>query len=184
MIVFLLEEPSMKMLLEGILPQIIDNEEYRLFAHEGKGDLLRSIPIKLKGWNLPGTKFVIVHDQDNNDCLELKSRIQELCRPYKKTVLVRIACHELESWYFGDLHAVEAAYHKDLKVLRNKGKYKEPDRIEDPKAVLRRFIPELTQIEGASRISKCMDINANTSHSFRVFVNGVRKICDGAPGRG
>lgn len=176
MIVFLLEEPSMKFFLEGILPKILGDEKYFLISHEGKGDLLKSIPIKLKAWTSPDARFVIVHDQDNNDCIELKSRIEDICRPYKKIVLIRIVCRELESWYFGDLEAVEKAYEKDLRKLRTGAKYRIPDDIQDPKKVIRGFVPELTQIEGAKRISKLIDIEKNTSHSFRVFVDGVRNL--------
>ena len=110
MIVFLLEEPSMEALLKEILPKIIKNDRFFLIPHEGKDNLLQSIPIKLKAWNVPNTRFVIVQDQDNNDCIELKNRINEICKPYHKEVLIRIVCKELESWYFGDLAAVSAAY--------------------------------------------------------------------------
>ena len=75
MVVFLLEERSMESFLKGILPQIIMNEEYRLIPHEGKGDLLKSIPNKLKGWSIPNTKFVIIYDQDSNDCIDLKKQV-------------------------------------------------------------------------------------------------------------
>lgn len=175
MIVFLLEERSMEALLDQILPQIL-REKYILIPHEGKGDLLKSIPIKLKAWNTPNTKFVIVHDQDNSDCVELKAQIAEICQPYNKPVLIRIVCRELESWYFGDLKAVEKAYGVDLKKLRNNAKYRNPDIISDPKSILKKAIPELTQIDGAKRISVYMDIDNNTSHSFSVFVSGIKKF--------
>lgn len=47
-IVFLLEEPSMKVALEGLLPRILPGENFRLIAHEGKQDLAKSIPRKLR----------------------------------------------------------------------------------------------------------------------------------------
>ncbi len=176
MIVFLLEEPSMEALLNNILPKIPMNDSYKLIPHQGKNDLLRSIPTKLKAWTIPDTRFVIVHDQDSNDCMMLKRDIEEICRPYNRTVLIRIVCRELESWYFGDIEAVEAAYNKNLRKLKNSVKYRVPDSIKDPKDVIRRFIPELTQIDGAKRISRYMDINHNSSHSFNVFLEGIRKL--------
>jgi hypothetical protein len=178
MIVFLLEERSMEALLNGILPKIIGNEEYKLIPHEGKNDLLRSIPKKLKCWTLPNTKFVIVHDQDNNDCVSLKGKISEICRPYKKDVLIRIVCRELEAWYFGDLEAVEKAYNQDLKKLKNQKRYSDPDLIIDPKEVLKRMVPGMMQIDGAKRISKHMEIKKNKSHSFQVFVSGVQNLIE------
>lgn len=174
MIVFLLEEPSMEALLKVILPQIIKNEQYMLIPHDGKGDLLISIPIKLKAWSMQDTEFVIVHDQDNNDCVELKRQIRDICAPYKREVLIRIACRELESWYLGDLQAVEKAYGVDLSKIKNNRKYADPDIVVDPKAIIKRYVPQLTQIDGAKRISKHMDIENNKSHSFNVFVDGIR----------
>ena len=177
MIVFLLEEKSMEALLNEILPQILGNEPFLLIPHEGKGDLLQSIPRKLKGWPREDTSFVIVHDQDANDCMQLKEKILDICKPYNRKVLVRIVCRELESWYFGDLDAVEAAYGKSLKSLRNRSKYRIPDIIIDPKSAIKKVLPELTQIDGARRIGKHMLIDKNSSHSFHVFVDGVRSIC-------
>ena len=149
-----------------------------MISHEGKNDLIHSIPIKLKAWKMPGTRFVIVHDQDCHDCIDLKNRIEEVCEPYNREVLIRIVCRELESWYFGDIQAVEKAYGKDLSKIRCSNKYRIPDAIIDPKERIKRWIPELTQIDGARRISKYMNIEDNTSHSFRVFVDGVKRMCE------
>ena len=75
-VVFLVEEPSMKWVLEALLPKILrEDVRYFIIPHEGKGDLIKSIPTKLKGWNLPDTKFVIVHDQDDQDCKKLKTEL-------------------------------------------------------------------------------------------------------------
>lgn len=49
-IVFLLEEKSMKYLLDGILPYILpDGVRFITIPHEGKSDLQKSIPNKLQG---------------------------------------------------------------------------------------------------------------------------------------
>lgn len=62
-LVFLLEESSMKEMLELLLPRILpDNINYLCIPHESKSDLEKSIPRKLKAWNSPNTKFVIVRD--------------------------------------------------------------------------------------------------------------------------
>ncbi|MBE5896138.1 MAG: DUF4276 family protein [Lachnospiraceae bacterium] len=176
MIVFLLEERSMEALLDELLPRIIPGEDYRLIPHEGKQDLIKSIPHKLRAWNVPNSKFVIVHDQDSNDCLALKSKILEICKTCQKDVLVRIPCHELEAWYFGDLQAVEKAYNINLKRLMRNKKYENPDAIVNPKTIIKQYVPGLTQIDGARRIGKNMDIENNKSYSFNVFVSGVRGI--------
>ena len=177
-LVFLLEERSMKELLDGILPRILpQNVSFQTIPHNGKSDLRKSIPIKLKGWNEPNVAFVIVHDQDSNDCMTLKQDLIELCAPYGKRILVRIPCHELEAWYWGDLAAVSAAYGCNLTTLNSRAKYRYPDKIENPKQELKKHLPSITQIDGARRIAPHMNIQDNTSHSFKVFVQGVQAMC-------
>ena len=63
-IVFLLEEDSMKVLLEGLLPRLFPGLSFLCLSHEGKQDLEKSIPRKLKAWREPGVRFVVVRDQD------------------------------------------------------------------------------------------------------------------------
>ena len=43
-IVFLLEEDSMKVLLEGLLPRLMPDLTFQCLAHEGKQDLEKSVP--------------------------------------------------------------------------------------------------------------------------------------------
>lgn len=50
----------------------------------------------------------MLRDKDSGDCVETKNRLAGICRDAgKPNALIRIACHELESWYLGDLSAVE-----------------------------------------------------------------------------
>lgn len=178
-LVFFLEERSMKELLDGILPRILpEGILFQTIPHQGKSDLEKSLPIKLKGWNEPDTKFVVVHDQDSNNCIELKQKLKKLCAGYGKEVLIRIPCHELEAWYWGDLPAVSKALGKDISALSKKRKYHIPDQIENPKRELKRYLPDMGQIDSARRIAPHMNIMENTSHSFRVFTQGVLKLCD------
>ena len=178
-IVFLVEERSMEVVLEGVLPSILpDNVGYTIVKHSGKSNLKKSIPRKIKGWNIPDTYFVIIIDQDSNDCLKLKDEIKSLCPPEhaKNDVLIRIVCHELEAWYFGDLGAVSEAYGLDLTKLEQKRKYSVPDSIENPKDELKKLIPQHEQISGARKIAPLMDINNNRSKSFNVLLDGIRRI--------
>lgn len=177
LIVFLLEERSMKEVLDTLLPRILhENVSFKTIPHSGKSDLQQSIPRKLKAWNTPDTKFVIVQDQDSNDCVDLKQQLIKLAEPSGRDVLIRIACRELESWYFGDLNAVSQAYGKDVRDLAVKRKYRNPDQIENPKRELKQIFPKHQQIEGARQISRYMSIEENTSQSFRCFVDGVKKL--------
>ena len=96
---------------------------------------------------------------------------------YGKHVLIRIPCRELESWYWGDIDAISKAFGKDLSYLKNRKKYREPDRIGNPKQELKKLFPELGQIDGARKIAPFMNIEKNTSHSFQVFVQGIKTLC-------
>lgn len=177
-LVFLLEERSMKFFLDGILPKILPEDvHYITIPHEGKSDLKKSIKNKLKGWKLPDTKFVIVQDQDSNDCRELKKQLLDLCKGTSKEVLVRIVCHELEAWYFGDIDAVAAAYGKRLDAIKKKRAYQVPDNIVNPKLELQKLLPEHQQIAGAKKIAPYIEVERNTSTSFQMFVAGVRRLC-------
>lgn len=178
MLIFLLEERSMKEVLDIMLPQILPEDvEYRTIPHSGKSDLQKSIPHKLKAWNQPDTKFVIVQDQDSGDCVQVKRFLEELSRPSGREVLIRIACRELEAWYWGDLKAVSMAYGKDVTKLSAKVKYRDPDRLGNPKEELQKLFPGHQQLSGARRIAAHMNIEENASTSFRFFISGVRRIC-------
>ena len=147
-LVFLLEERSMKVLLDIILPKILpEGVSFQTIPHEGKSELEKSIPIKLRAWNEPNVAFVIVHDQDSNNCIELKKKLVSLCSNSNRKFLVRIPCHELEAWYWGDLEAVSKAYDKDFTSLKNKKKYRNPDQSENPKQELKKLMPHMGQIE-------------------------------------
>jgi len=178
-LVFLLEEPSMKYLLDSLLPRILPKDvEFQTIPHSGKRTLEVSIPRKLRGWNEPGEiKFVIVHDQDTKDCIVLKNHLLQLCKDSTRPVLIRIACQELEAWYLGDFHALSIAYNKPkLLAIGKKNKYRFPDKIPAPKEALKKIVPEYQQIQGAKIIAPLMDINNNASVSFQQFVTGVQRI--------
>lgn len=176
-LVFLLEEKSMKYFLDGLLPRILPEEvQFQTIPHEGKSDLQKSLQAKLRGWNEPDVKFVVVQDQDSNNCRDLKQKLVDLCKGSDKEVLIRIACHELEAWYFGDLESVSKVYGKDLSVLKKKKKYRIPDDIINPKKELQHYLPEHQQIIGAKQIAPMINIEGNTSVSFQMFVGGVKRL--------
>lgn len=178
-LVFLLEERSMKAVLDVILPKILPNNvEFTTIPHEGKNDLKKSIPIKLRAWNEANVKFVIVHDQDEKDCIELKNELINICSGYNREFIVRIVCHELEAWYWGDMAAIEKAYGMDLKKIKNKRKYSNPDTIANPKYELKSIVKNHQQISGAKKIAAHMDVSVNKSKSFQVFMDGVLRLCN------
>jgi len=114
-LIFLLEEGSMKTLLEGLLPRLFPgwvlNQHFQCLKFEGKSDLDRNIPRKLSACRIPDDRFVIVRDNDFVDHLKLKARLTALCAENgRPDTLVRLVCQALESWYLGDLGALARAF--------------------------------------------------------------------------
>jgi hypothetical protein len=184
---FLLEEYSMKVFLENLLPRILPeniklNEHYFLRAHEGKSDLTKSIPKKIRAFNNFNTPvgIVILHDQDSNDCVTLKRELLSLCDVPQNNVkcLIRIVCRELESWYLGDMDAIQNAYPKfNSRKYRHRAKYRNPDNIHASHE-LQKIIPFFQKVEGARNISPFISIDKNRSPSFRQFVKGLSKFIE------
>lgn len=84
-IVFLLEEPSMRVLLDDWLPRLfpgwVDGQQFLCIPHEGKSDLDRSIARKLAAWRIPGDHFVVLRDNDGADCIAVKKSLASVMRP-------------------------------------------------------------------------------------------------------
>ena len=175
------EEMSAKVMLESLLPRLLPNDKYHFICvpFEGKQDLEKQLPIKLKGWRTPDTHFVVLRDQDGGDCRVIKETLQGICRSARKpNVLIRIACREVESWYFGDLRAVESALGIDgLTALEAKAKYRNPDTIRCPSSELERLTKNRYQkVSGSRDIGKHLRLDGTRSTSFQHFIVGVRRI--------
>lgn len=178
-IVFLLEEISMKAVLDEILPSMLpEGYTFQTIKHEGKTDLEKSIPRKLRAFRIPGVQFVVLRDQDNSDCKEVKQRLMQLCFEGGRTdALVRVVCHELESWFLGDLSAVEKAFnYKGIARKQDRAQFRNPDRLANPCEVLQKIVPEYQKYSGSKEIAKYMNIDANCSLSFNAFIKGIRKL--------
>jgi hypothetical protein len=131
-IVFLVEEPSMDELLQGILPKILPSTlKFQIIPHQGKTDLESSIPKKLRGWREPDVRFVVLRDNDSGDCKKLKRKLVRMCSEAgRPDTLVRIVCQELESWLLGDLNALSVAYNEPkIRDQEKKAKFREPDKL-------------------------------------------------------
>jgi hypothetical protein len=181
-LIFLLEERSMKTVLEIILPKLIpDHISYICISHQGKQDLCKSIPKKIKAFQCNAeTQFIIVHDQDSHDCKKLKSELLEICQNAgNQNILIRIICHELESWFLGDLVAVEKAYGlkpESLSQQQNKKKFRNPDQLNSAKTDLRKLVTEYYPGTHSKAIAPYLSLTDNKSRSFQIFLDGIKKI--------
>ena len=174
------EEMSAKVMLESLLPRLLPQEIHiQCVDFEGKQDLEKQLPIKLKGWRTPDTAFVILRDQDGGNCHDVKRNLKSICDAANKPdVLIRIACRELESWYFGDLAAVEAGLEIDGLIAHQlKAKYRNPDNIIHPSTELKKVTKNRYQkVSGSRDIGKYLSLDNARSRSFQNFINGVRRI--------
>lgn len=181
-IVFLLEEPSMKTFLEAWLPRAFpgwqEQQHFLCVAHQGKTDLDKSIPRKLRAWRVPGDRFVILRDNDNGDCVDIKARIQHQCaQAGRPDSLIRLVCQELESWYIGDLAALAAAYaDPNIDTPARRQRLTNPDTWRKPSREVVRMVPAFQKRLGARRIAEHLVVDGNRSHSFQIFHRGLQAI--------
>ena len=73
---FLVEEPSMEAFLKAALPRLLQDCTFQTHAFQGKPDLLRKLPGRLRGyrhWLPDDQRIVVVVDRDNDECRALKT---------------------------------------------------------------------------------------------------------------
>ena len=173
----------MKVLLDALLPRLVPTLVFLCVPHEGKQDLDRSIPKKLKAWREPGVRFVVVRDNDRVDCVELKRKLVDLCREGgREDTLVRIACQELEAWYLGEPTALASAFDAArLAGLGAKARFRDPDTVAKPSVELKAMVPEYQKMSGARRMAKHLTREHNRSRSFQVLIEGIDRLIEVMP---
>lgn len=190
-IVFLLEEESVKAMLEEIVPKINPNLELYYINFKGKQKFKKRFVNKIKYfYNDPNknTTFIVLLDKDSSDCKQLKNKLQEKLNSGigqrqnqyfydNKKVYIRIVCSELESFFLGDLQAVGKAYSKGkLSNFQQKEKFRNPDNLTNAKEELKKLVNYSSYIDGSRKISSYMDINNNQSTSFNLLIKTIQEI--------
>lgn len=187
---FLVEEPSMEVFLGVLMLRFLPERTFAFRVFQGKKDMLGKLEGRLKGyahWPSGYGHIVVVVDRDDDDCHDLKQRLEEAAaqaglhtRSNQKIswqVINRIAIEELEAWYFGDWEAVRLAYPRVSRTIPNQAKYRDPDAIkggawEAFERILQRsgyFRTGLRKREAARAIASHIDPERNRSHSFAKF---------------
>ena len=86
MIVFLTEEESMKVTLDTLIrnnwPQKTEGINWIVLAFQGKSDLEKNIPMKMKSWGYGNPHFVILRDQDGTNCKAVRRAISEFLHSF------------------------------------------------------------------------------------------------------
>jgi hypothetical protein len=190
---FLLEEASMQNVLEDVLSRLVSNDSeftWRCHPYNGKENLIRRLPNLLHGyskWITDEYHIIIVIDRDQDDCHELKQRIVDMCNKagLSEQSLVRIVVVMLESWFFGDPKALEAAFPR-LKQRRigDGATYRNPEERPDPARDLDREMREVGYKAGYRKLAHSRAISPhlnleeehNRSHSFNVTLQALKLL--------
>ncbi|NKC15276.1 MAG: DUF4276 family protein [Gammaproteobacteria bacterium] len=183
MIVFLTEEESMAATLDTVMAvnwtHAINGVDWISLSFQGKSDLEKNISLKMQQWNYSDPHFVILRDQDGADCTVVKERLNQKAKEGNKPYSIRIVCQELESWFLGELDAVEAAYpHINAGKLRNKAKFRKPDDLTNASQELEKLVDVKGKVGRAKAIAEHFQPPRCVAHSFSVFWKKIATLMD------
>lgn len=181
-LVFLLEEPSAKAMLESLLPRMLKKEtQFRCIPFEGKQDLEKQLIRKIRAYQNDRARFIVLRDQDSNpDCTTVKSKLLDLCDKSGKAprCLVRIACRELEAFYLADLEAVEQALEMNgLARQQQNRKFRAPDLLGSPSRELKLLTGNrYEKVAGSRAIGRHLSVDNGRSPSFRNLIAAIWRM--------
>ncbi len=186
----------MEAFLNVLLPRLLPADRtFAIRAFRGKHGLLRELERRLRAyatWLPEDHRIIVMVDRDNDDCHVLKAQLEDTAsqaglltrsrateRPWQ--LVNRIVIEELEAWYFGDWHAVRAAYPGVPAAIPGRAPYRDPDAIaggtwEALERILIRygyFTTGLRKVEAARSIAAHIDPARNRSPSFGQFVGAI-----------
>jgi len=180
------EEPSAKNIFDILLPKILpDGVFFRVYPHQGKQDLEKALRTTVPSISkMPGAKILITRDQDSSDCIEVKEEIKAIIADKCHCeYFIRIICRELESWFLGDLKAIESAYSRfKPENFINKADFRNVDRITQPNVYLLKIIPEynnretLPKLEVSQTIAPFLNLETNRSTSFNCTIAAIKTL--------
>ena len=197
---FLVEEPSAEEALKHLLPRLIKQRaQWKLINLGSKYKLLKALPQRLAAYRQriaagENLRVVVLVDRDNDDCAALKRQLEDTARRSSLAtksapgihgqfyVVNRIVIEELESWFIGDPAALRQAFTSLPRIDEKSGIFRTPDNGGSWEA-LHRFLKRhgiykssYPKIDAAQRIAPNLDLQANRSPSFRIFVQGVEAL--------
>lgn len=181
-LVFLLEEPSAKAMLQSLLPRLLRNDtQFRCIPFEGKQDLEKQLIRKIRAYQNHRARFIVLRDQDSHpDCTVVKRKLLDLCHESGRAdqCLVRIACRELETFYLADLQAVEQALEMNgLSRQQQNKKFRAPDGLGSPSHELKTLTRNgYEKIAGSRVIGQHLRLDNARSPSFRNLIAAIRRF--------
>lgn len=180
--VCLLEEASAGEMLKAVLPKMLPQQmKIHILAFEGKQDLIKRLEKRLRLWLAPDSYFLVMLDKDSGDCISIKNRLEKIVEQSGKAdrTLIRIACCELESFYLGDLAAVEKGLCiNNCSGMQTKRKFTNPDSLNNAAEELKKLTKkEYQKISGSRCIAPHLLLDgSNKSHSFNILIEGIRRM--------
>jgi hypothetical protein len=197
-IVVIVEEPSARALLEVLLPSLLGGTSTQVIQVPFKGKPMTRLVERLRGyahWVPPSWRIVVLVDRDDDECHELKARLEEASRtaglvtrsmaPQGQWIVAnRVVAEELEAWFLGDVPALQAAFPGVPASLERQAKFRDPDAVtggtwEALEKVLQRaghFRGGLRKVDAARAIAPHMEPDRNRSRSFQVFRDTLREL--------
>ena len=109
----------------------------------------------------------------------MKSQIAMMLLATGKTTKIRIACHELENFYLGDLVAVAKGLScSSVAKQASKAIYRKPDLIANAPDQLKRITGNAYQkCSGSRAIAPYLDLSGgNRSNSFNALLSAIREL--------
>ena len=178
-LVCFLEEPSARECLQVLLERLFPDDTvcFQPIVFNGKKDLDKNIEKRLKGYRTPNACFLILRDQDSENCQQIKQQLLNKVDSAGKSnhTLIRIACRELESFYLGDLQAVAKGLElPNLATYQDKAKFRNPDTLKAAFELSRLTQKKYKKLAGSRSISPHLNLQGiNTSTSFQVLISGL-----------
>ena len=165
--------------LEVLLPRLFPDLSFQCVPHEGKQDLEKSIPRKLKAWHEPGVLFCVIRDNDSGDCRVLKEKLVVLCKSGGRDD-THWSVSLARSWRPGIWESQTLWRRLSATIIRGGSEIKRDivtsDAVVKPSAEIRRLVPEFQKFSGARRIARYLTRERNRSASFRVFITGIENL--------
>lgn len=176
-VVVFAEEASGRIVAEALAATLGLDSRIRCIEHQGKSDLEKSFPRKIRAWGGPA-RFIVMRDNDGAVCTHKKAALAERVPPEAlDRVKIRLVMQELESWFIGEPEALREANLIDAGLAAkwpSKAKFRKPDNILRAKNVLHMQIKTHGQIELARLLGPRLRPERNRSPSFHAFVAALR----------
>jgi len=187
----LLEEQSMANTLNPVLEQMAAELAFtwKLHPYQGKKDLLGKLPklfFAYSRWIPANYRFLVVIDQDQDDCITLKQKILEMAARagLGDFILVRVVVPMLESWFLGDAVALERAFPRlQRQRIDSKAAYRQPEQRSNPADDLDRELKEAGYNSGYLKLQHSTEIapylrlqGENKARSFNVTLQGIENL--------